>query len=374
MQEEARRRRERYAAELAAQIAADQAARHTAWQSAQRGPGPGSRLPTPERGSERRAWPGGRRHDAAPGLGASGGARQATGAARAAGGAGDRWADGQLAGRSRETIFREHAERAQAHAEAGTGPAAPGLLHVAELSGLLQASSDRGLSGAHTTTGEPRPAVAQIPLYPSFQEYGSQAPMQGNGHHAGYPAGSRQPQPAHLLERMQYPSAQQSLPSPAALTHGLPTQAMRPGGLLGDAVRQDVLPGQAPQVLTMLPDQARPYAPSGQAAQPGVLPIHGARPVRTPMYRRRSSVRMAQAGLEPGSGALAASGQQAARLRQQAAYRYMLAVDCECCFTLMSKVHACQMCHPFAAHVPGVHQVFLVFDLPVWYEDLHGMH
>lgn len=191
MQDEARRRRERYAAELAAQIAADQAARRAAWQSAQRGPGPGFRLPTPERGSERRAWPGGRRYDAAPRPGASSGARQASGAARAAGGAGERWADGQLAGRSRYTVIKEHAERAQAHAEAGM-LAAPGLQHGADGSGLLQASGDRGLSAAHIATGEPRPAVAHLPLYSSFQEYGPQGAMQGSGHDAAYLAGSQQ--------------------------------------------------------------------------------------------------------------------------------------------------------------------------------------
>ena len=375
MQEEARRRRERYAAELAAQIAADQAARRTAWQSAQRGPGPG---PTPKRGSERRAWPGGRRYDAASGLGASGGARQATGAARAAGGAGDRWADGQLAGRSRETMFKEHAQRAQPHAEAGAWLAAAGLQQGAERSGLLQASSDRGLSAALTATGKPRPAAAQLPLYPGFQESHPQGAVQGSGQHAGYPAASRQLQPAHVQERMQQPSAQQALPS-SAWTHGLPTQAARPSGLAGDAVRQHVLSGQAPQ-LTVLPNQAWPYAPPGQAAQPGdvsmhgaqpsVQPSHAARPVRTPMYRRRSSVRMAQAGLEPGSGALAASGQQAARLRQ-AAYRYMPGMTVHAYhshkyFAGMQTAEPTTLLHVYDA----VQQVLLV---PAGCDNMHGM-
>ena len=348
MQDEARRRRDRYAAELAAQIAADQAARRAAWQITQRRPAPGSRLPTPERGSERRAWPGGRRYDAAPRPGASGGARQAPGAARADGRAGDQWADGQLADRCRETILKEHAKRVQAHAEAGMS-AAPVLKHGAERSGLLQASSDQRFSGAPAITGEPWPALVQLPLYPSFQEIGPQGALQGSGQHAGYPAGPRQPQPAHLQERLQHPSAQRAL-STSAWTQELPTQAARPNRLPGNAVPQDVLLGLGPQLDTV-PDRARPYAPSGQAAQPGDVFMHGARPgeqpghaarpVRTPMHRRRSSVRMAQAGLEPGSGALAASGQQAARLRQQAAYRCMLVDQCACCIALTSIVHAC---------------------------------
>ena len=374
MQEEARRRRERYAAELAAQIAADQAARRTAWQSAQRRPGPGlgSRLPTPERSSERRAWPGRRRYDAAPDAGASSAAREGTGAAGAATGAGDPWAGGQQAGsRSREATAMESAERAQAHAELGRGgwgsgqvvepmrpeqalpngpselqhagqaAAAPALQHGAHRSGLLHASSDGDLRARYAAAGGLDAVATQPPLYPSRQGYGPQAPMERSSQHAGYPAGHRRSQPGQLQGREQGFDDQQALPVSAARPH----QATRLDGLPDHAEQQRMLPGHAVHSDGPLhtwalngppPQAAQPGNMAQQGARPGALPGHAARPVRTPMYRRRSSVRMAQAGLEPGNGALAASGQQAARLRQQAAYRYALGGACEHCLIQIS--------------------------------------
>ena len=265
----------------------------------------------------------------------------------------------------------------------GGQAAAAELQHGTESAGLLRGSSDRDPYAAHTATSELGAAAMQLPLYPNPQQYRPQAPVERSSQRAGYPAGPRHPQSAHWQERQQGSNAHQAPHSPsAAQPHRLPNQAVRLSGPPGHMDRQDFVPGQGIK-LDMLPGQAaQPGDLLSQAARPGARPGHAARTARTPMYRRRSSVRMAQAGYEPGNGPLAASEQQAARLRQQAAYRYSLPRtldpkgDWEHVLLIQGRMHitgAHAICHPYTASRHAVQRSLLVLFACVTVERVHGM-